>query len=183
MHLLALVVGKGVNLQTNTPVLSVSDSTDSGGRWIIKTPRGSIAAQRVVLASNGYIAGIAPQYTGKIVPCRGICSRITTPEGKPAPYLSNTYVIRRGKGIYDYLIRRPDGSIVVGGARQTFIADQEQWYGVVDDTTLIEPAKDYFEGYMQRNFSGWEESGAYTDKVWTGGKCSFSGLFDIVMVD
>lgn len=33
---------------------------------------------------------------------------------------------------------------------------------------MIEPAKSYFDGYMQRYFRGWEVSGAYTDKVWTG---------------
>ncbi|KAF5603382.1 FAD dependent oxidoreductase [Fusarium pseudocircinatum] len=38
----------------------------------------------------------------------------------------------------------------------------------VNDDKLIESAKNYFDGYMQRVFHGWEGSGAYTSKVWTG---------------
>jgi glycine/D-amino acid oxidase-like deaminating enzyme len=66
------------------------------------------------------------------------------------------------------MIPRLDGSIVVGGAKPRFWHDPKQWYGVTDDSKLIEPAKDYFDGLMQRHFNGWEESGAYTDMVWTG---------------
>ena len=176
MHLLDLLVGKGVILQTHTPMTEISDSTNRDGYWVVQTERGSISAKTVVFASNAYTSGILPQYKGKIVPCRGICSRITTPPGKHAPHLSNTYIIRSGEGIYDYLIRRPDGSIVVGGARQTFMSDLSQWYGNTDDTTLIEPAKNYFDGYMQKHFRGWEGSGAYTEGVWTGSKPNILSL-------
>lgn len=51
------------------------------------------------------------------------------------------------------------------------------WYGVTDDSKLIEPAKNYFDGYMQRHFQGWEDSGAFTDRVWTGSKLIFIILF------
>ncbi|RDW82618.1 FAD dependent oxidoreductase superfamily protein-1 [Coleophoma cylindrospora] len=168
MHLLALLVAKGVNLQTMTPVTSVSETRDADGRWTVTTARGSIKAKKVVFASNAYTAGIAPQFSEKIVPVRGICSRIVTPKNKPPPLLLNTYSMRFGHSMYDYLIPRPDGSIVVGGARQDFWHDNREWYGVTDDSKLIEPAKHYFDGLMQRHFVGWEDSGAYTDKVWTG---------------
>jgi len=49
-----------------------------------------------------------------------------------------------------------------------FFEDRKHWYNVVDDGSLIGPAEKYFDGYMQRHFKGWEDSGAYTDKVWTG---------------
>jgi hypothetical protein len=42
---------------------------------------------------------------------------------------------------------------------------------------MIEPARHYFDGFMQKHFRGWEESGAYTDKIWTGSK-SF-GSYDM----
>lgn len=57
---------------------------------------------------------------------------------------------------------------MVGGARRDYFKDLSQWYDVADDSKLIEPAKHYFDGYMQRHFRGWEDSGAETDKVWTG---------------
>lgn len=79
--------------------------------------------------------------------------------------------------MYDYLIPRNDGSIIVGGAKQDFWKDRGNWYGVSDDASLIEPAKHYFDGLMQRRFLGWEDSEAYTDKVWTGSKFFFSCFF------
>ncbi|TVY30611.1 Gamma-glutamylputrescine oxidoreductase [Lachnellula hyalina] len=168
MALLSIVVAKGVNLQTHTPVTSISDTPDSEGRWTVTTSRGSIKAKKVVLASNAYTSGIAPQFANKIVPVRGICSRITTPANKPAPTLVNTMSLRYKANQYDYLIPRTDGSIIVGGAKQQFWSDPTHWYGVTDDSKLIEPAKNYFDGLMQRHYKGWEDSGAYTDKVWTG---------------
>ncbi|KAL3418561.1 FAD dependent oxidoreductase superfamily protein [Phlyctema vagabunda] len=168
MHLLSLVVKKGANLQTTTPVTSVSETQDLDGRWTVKTTRGEIKAKKVVFASNAYTSAIASQFTDKIVPVRGICSRIVTPKDKAPPFLPNTYSLRYGPSLYDYLIPRPDGSIVVGGAKQEFWHNKEWWYNVTDDSKLIEPAKNYFDGLMQKRFTGWEESGAYTDKVWTG---------------
>lgn len=41
----------------------------------------------------------------------------------------------------------------------------------MDNTKVIEKAKDYFEGYMQRHFRGWENGCAQTDQVWTGSEC------------
>jgi glycine/D-amino acid oxidase-like deaminating enzyme len=168
MHLLSLAVAAGVNLQTTTPVTGISSETNADGYWTVSTPRGDVLAKKIIYATNGYTAGVAPQYTEKIIPSRGICSRITTP--KAAPNLPCTYSLRHSAGTYDYLIPRPDGSIVVGGARSMFFKDLKEWYGVVDDGKLIEPARDYFDGYMQRHFRGWEDSGAVTDRVWTGSK-------------
>lgn len=90
MHLLSLIVKKGVNLQTTTPVTSVSETRNSDGSWTVATPRGLIRAQKVVFVTNGYTAGISPQFAHKIVPVRGICSRIVTPAGKEPPFLPYT---------------------------------------------------------------------------------------------
>ncbi|KAI9726546.1 MAG: hypothetical protein M1834_008988 [Cirrosporium novae-zelandiae] len=169
LHLLRLVISRGANLQTTTPVTSISETPDSEDRWTINCgPRGAIKTKKLIIASNAYTSAIAPQYSGKIVPVRGICSHITVPEGKKAPHLPSTYSVRYGPGLYDYQITRPDGTIVVGGARTTFLNDESQWYNVSDDTKLIEPAKNYYDGYMQRTFTGWENTEAYTDKLWTG---------------
>lgn len=171
MYLLAFAFAKGANLQTTTPVTHVSTTVDSDGLWTVTTPRGAIKTKKLVFASNAYTAGISPQYAQKIIPIRAICSRIVTPPGKSVPVLTNTYSIRNGPGQYDYLIPRPDGSIIVGGAEaipNAHSPNREHWYNVTDDSTLIEPVKDYFDGFMQRTFKGWEDSGAVTDMVWTG---------------
>lgn len=168
MHLLKGVVEKGANLQTMTPVTHLSESPLADGRWLATTRRGSIKAKKVLLATNAYTAALAPQFKNHIVPVRGICSRIVVPKDRVAPFLPQTYSLRYGPSLYDYLIPRTDGSIIVGGAKPTFWSDRSHWYNVTDDSQLIEPAKSYFDRLMQRRFIGWENSGAYTDKVWTG---------------
>lgn len=172
LHLLKLAISQGVNLQTHTPVEKVSSTRDHRGYWTVTTPRGSISAKTIVYASNAYTSAILPEYKNAIVPVRGVCSRIVTPTGK-SPHLPNSYIIRlNSSSEYDYLIPRSDGSIIVGGARSAYINDLKNWYDVTDDSKVLETTKKYFDGYMQRNFHGWEESGAYTDKVWTGSKSS-----------
>lgn len=150
------------------------DPTD--GKWLVTTSRGLIKATKIVFASNGYTAGIAPEYARKIVPCRGICARITGLNGNPLPYLQNSYVIRSGPRIYDYLLSRPDGSVIIGGARSAFLHNKKTWYDTTNDDELIEPARNYFDGFMQKSFRGWENTGAMTERVWTGSKFPLSPL-------
>ncbi|KXJ85425.1 FAD dependent oxidoreductase [Microdochium bolleyi] len=182
MHLLQNAVGKGANLQTHTPVAHVSESPDpSTGRWLVTTvERGIIAAKKVLFATNGYTAGVAPQFKDHIVPVRGICGRIVVPgssaEGehhsskpaKQAPFLPMSYGLRYGPSLFDYLIPRNDGSIIVGGTKQTWWHEPEHWYDVADDSTLIEPALKEFENLMQKTYFGWEDTGAYPERIWTG---------------
>ncbi|PYH99002.1 FAD dependent oxidoreductase [Aspergillus ellipticus CBS 707.79] len=169
LGLLSKIAGdKRLNVQTSTPVTSVG--TSSEGLHTITTPRGTIQASKVIYATNAYTSGLLPEYAANIVPCRGICCHIALPEGKTAPFLPYSYALGTEKGLPggSYLISRPDGSIIVGGASHTFKSAREQWYSAVDDTTLIEPTKDYYNDYMQRTFRGWEDSGAYVKQIWTG---------------
>lgn len=149
------------------------------GSWTIKTPRGITKASKLVLATNAYTTGVASQYTNRIIPSRGICSRIIVPPrpftspsnpsslsstsspSKFPPPITATYALFGPHNQVDCLIPRPDNSFIIGGARSL-------WYNVADDSSLILPAKNYFDSYMQRTFTGWEDSGAVTDKVWTG---------------
>nr|XP_036578591.1 FAD dependent oxidoreductase superfamily protein [Colletotrichum truncatum]KAF6785886.1 FAD dependent oxidoreductase superfamily protein [Colletotrichum truncatum] len=168
LSLLSQAVNKGAQLHTHTPVSQVSD-TQENGFWTVTTPRGAVRAKTVLFASNGYTSSLLPQYKDRIIPARGICSRVVVPEGVDPPHLPSTYSLRHGPGLYDYQITRPDGSIIVGGGRTEFFPKKlDEWYNVWDDSTLIEPAAPYFDGYMQRNFRGWENTGAKVDKIWTG---------------
>ncbi|KAE8147458.1 FAD dependent oxidoreductase [Aspergillus avenaceus] len=165
--LLKRVVSAGANLQTHTPVLQVSETSDNDGRWTVTTSRGSIRAKRVIFCSNAYTAAIAPEYKDKIIPVRGVCSRIVVPNPPECP-LGYSYTFRFNEWDYDYLIPRPDGSIVAGGAKSTFFHNPSDWFNNPDDSKLIEAAAHYFDDYMQRHFHGWEDTGAHTDRVWTG---------------
>lgn len=168
-HLLRRCLGWGANLQANTPVESISTSPDDDGRWVLKTPRGEICAKKVVLATNAYLSTLLPEFGDKITPARGVACRIAVPDdGKPAPHLNNSYSIRYGPQEYDYLIARTDGSIVVGGAKQVVLLNDSHWHGNIDDSQLIPGAEKYFDGYMQRMYHGWEDSGATVTDIWTG---------------
>lgn len=164
----AKAVEKGVNLQTETLVLKISDQADSAGYWSIHTARGIVKAKKVIITTNAYTAAILPEYQNKIIPYRAICCRIECPG--QAPHLNNSYALRLQDWDFDYLIPRPDGSIIVGGARGAYLQHKEDWYGKTDDSKLIDRAKDYFDGYMQRHFLGWENSGAFVSHIWTGSK-------------
>ncbi|KFY78227.1 hypothetical protein V499_02543 [Pseudogymnoascus sp. VKM F-103] len=166
LHLLSHCVDQGANLYTNTPAQSVSSERDDYGRWTVTTPRGSIRTHHVVYASNAYTPAILPIYSGKIVPVRGVCCRIVPT--RPVTRLTETYTLRWAEGEFDYLIPREDGSIIVGGAWNKYHQDKSNWYNVINDDEMIEPAREYFDQYMQRNFHGWEQSGAYVDQIWTG---------------
>lgn len=82
--------------------------------------------------------------------------------------LSNSYIERDANKVLSYLIPRLDGSIVVGGASSLFRPHLGEWYNDIDDSVLIESAKDFYDGYMQRTFAGWEDSDAAVDQIWTG---------------
>ncbi|KAM5449683.1 hypothetical protein MaudCBS49596_004804 [Microsporum audouinii] len=177
--LLEIAVSKGLNLQTNTPVLEISPNRDEEGYWKVTTgnDRGIIHAKKVILASNAYTSALAPEYEKAIVPCKGLCCHVVVPspaeedggcQKLPPPCLANTYVTRHGFGAGGYVIPRPDGSMIVCGASHTFTPFLEQWHNNADDGVLIDVAKHYFDGYMQRTFIGWEDSGAYSKEVWTG---------------
>lgn len=150
----------------------MSEKQDADGFWTVSTQRGDIKAKNVIFATNAYTSAILPQYTDHITPVRGICSRIVTKK-QPAPLLTNSYTLRWSSWSYDYLIPRTDGSIVVGGARPHYLHDLKNWWNVTDDGKLMENTKQYFDGYMQRHFRGWEDSEAYTDQVWTGSESNY----------
>ncbi|KAJ0165608.1 hypothetical protein CTA2_10622 [Colletotrichum tanaceti] len=168
LSLLSKAVGAGVNLQTHTPVEAVTRTPDEDGYLTLTTPRGQVRAAKIVYATNGYTSSLLPEFVDKIVPVRGICSHIAPGGKRPAPRLPNSYIVRWSDTEYEYLIPKLDGGVVVGGARSAYYHDLPAWYNNVDDDRLIEAAEAHFDGYMQRVFHGWEDSGAYTSKVWTG---------------
>lgn len=183
MGLLERSMGRNgrLNLQTETPVLGVQVNCD--GSSVVHTARGSVTARKVIFATNAYSTGLLPEYRGIITPYKGTAAHLAAGDGTDPvfPHLSHTYNIefggRPGLETVDYLNPRPDGGIVVGGAKWLYEEQKELWYNTVDDSTLIKPVLEagYFDGYMQKTFKGWQDSGTEVDKVWTGSK-TFSYL-------
>lgn len=165
-----------LQVYAHTPVLDVSRSKKASHGWQVRTARATIRAKKVVWCTNGYTATILPQFKNKIIPVRGVCSRLTSPKGSLTPHLPSTYSLRFDPLQYDYMIPRTDGSIVVGGARAAFWHLRDSWWHNQNDHEQVEGTAEYFDNYMQRYFHGWEESDAKLDSIWTGGMLCLTHL-------
>ncbi|KAI0505891.1 FAD dependent oxidoreductase [Xylaria bambusicola] len=133
---LKFCIKEGLNLQTNTPVTSV-DRLPEGG-YKVETPRGTVTARRVIMATNGYTAHLLKRFQGHIVPLRGHVTAQRPGLNMPQGGLENTYTFSYGKG-YDYMIPRPPGSkfegdIVIGGRLSSAASDGLYEYGTTDDS-------------------------------------------------
>ncbi|ODV88115.1 hypothetical protein CANARDRAFT_26271 [[Candida] arabinofermentans NRRL YB-2248] len=160
-------LAKGLNLQTNTPVLHTEKLKN--GKYLVKTSRGDVIAKQLVLATNAYTASVEPRFEDKIVPIKGACSHIVSSDpSKRTPHLTNTYGIRFDGADTDYLINRPDGSVILGGAKKHIYPHKSLFYKVVDDSTLIPNSKEYFSESMKKLFYTWKDFDSKVDYVWSG---------------
>jgi len=117
------------NLQTNTPVTNlrpISSSGPGGLRWRVTTPRGTVSARQVLLATNAYTSRLLPDVADLIVPVRGQVSALKPPRGSARLGMSFGFDQdggdnNRGGGWWrnDYLIQRPgeEGVLIFGGGR------------------------------------------------------------------
>jgi glycine/D-amino acid oxidase-like deaminating enzyme len=130
-RLLSAFPAPGFNLQTNTPVTSLARA-DTGPGWTLTTPRGTITARQVLLATNGYTSHLLPAFSDLIVPVRGQIGALLPPKpddlaAAPAK-LAHSYVFAAdpdpGSDIPaprdDYLVQRPlpAGELIYGGGRR-----------------------------------------------------------------
>lgn len=166
--LLSIVVELGGQLYTETCVESVEEN--NLGHTALKTPRGILKAKKTIFATNAYTASLLPQYESVITPVKGQNSHISAAQcvvqSKP---LLNTYNLHFSSRYADYLVPRPDGSSILGGAKWTFDDDVNAWWNTVDDATLInDTATQHFDSVMADHFHGWHDAEAHHDMVWSG---------------
>jgi glycine/D-amino acid oxidase-like deaminating enzyme len=113
-----LLQSSHLNLQTQTPVLSIKHS--GHGTWNLFTERGIVETSKMVLATNAYTSHLLPSMADLIVPCLGQMSALL-----PSSAFSGTSRTSRSYGFVgpstdDYLIQRPDSSsahLMFGGGR------------------------------------------------------------------
>ncbi|OTB07006.1 hypothetical protein M426DRAFT_318373 [Hypoxylon sp. CI-4A] len=148
------------NLQTNTPVTGLSRVDNPDGNkpstWTLHTPRGTISASQVLLATNGYTSHLLPQFSDLIVPTRGQVSSLKPPQEPPTPSdppldIAHTYYIAGEPSSAfsrdDYLVQRPPphAELVYGGGRQHA---KGRGVGVWDDSTVDAPVAWYLRGEL-----------------------------------
>lgn len=99
--LLASSSGK-FSLQTNTPVTSIQRD-DHADTWEVRTPRGTVSAKQVLLATNAYTPHLLQPLAQVVVPVRAQIAALEPPEEAVA--LNHTYVWTKGAD-HQYLIQR-----------------------------------------------------------------------------
>ena len=121
--LLEMSMKKGLNLQTNTPVLEVSEikSRDANRRWAVHTERGDVLADKVILATNAYTAALYPPLAEYIIPTRGQVAAV-----RPGSKIAGNPALKRSCGLVsaesgDYLQSRAEqfsgaGDLIIGKA-------------------------------------------------------------------
>lgn len=141
-------------------------------------------------ASNGYVAGLLPQYRRVIVPFVGQNSRIVPNEATLAklPTLATTYNFHHDAVWCDYLNPRPDGSVTHGGGGRSYRKDRNDrsggWYNSVDDSRLLnDRVAEDFRKFDEEHFYGWEASEARVASTWTGGRQFASDFLIEVLLD
>jgi len=148
-----MIKNSGLNLQTSTPVLSLSPLKNSASSpsWTIQTSRGAMSSRHVLLTTNGYTTYLLPQMKSLIVPVRGEMSALSTPQPLMLQALNHTYVFvgasGQGRIQDDYLVQRPvfstankGGELMFGGGRSYALYE-----GVMEDSddTIDPPAAKY----------------------------------------
>ena len=170
--MLNLALDKGLNLQTETPVLKVvkNYTTDE---WTVETSRGSVKAKKVILATNGYSAHLYPALLGTIVPLRGHMT--AQRQGLALPTSLSTYSFIYDEG-YEYMIQRPRGStfegdIMIGGGSTVLPEAGLCEFGTTDDTTIEPVVLDYLRNSTARYFGqhwGQDHADGRIRQAWTG---------------
>jgi glycine/D-amino acid oxidase-like deaminating enzyme len=171
--ILKLCLGKGLNLQTNTPVTHLAKNEI--GEWIVGTDRGIVSAKRVVLATNGYTAYLVKNLRSVIVPLRGQVTAQRPGSNIPKEGLPATYSFIYSGG-YEYMIPRPLSSeyardIIIGGGLVKAREEGLYEYGITDDTTLNSEISRYLSETTPRYFGdnwGADHSDGRIRKQWTG---------------
>lgn len=177
------------NLQTNTPVTGLARGESGGlaGRWTVTTPRGTISAPRVLLATNAYTSRLLPAFSDLIVPVRGQVGALVPP-GPRAVGLDRSYVffgkLEEGEGPNttrdEYLVQRPGpaGELILGGGRHAArgMAVGEWRDDVIEPEvatwlrTELEPVLSLQggEGQQQQKEEERKEEGLKASMEWTG---------------
>ncbi|MCJ1385593.1 hypothetical protein MMC17_008716 [Xylographa soralifera] len=151
-----LVKNSRLNLQTSTPVVSLtpskaSASSSSTSKWTVQTPRGIILADHVMITTNGYTSYLLPQFRSIIVPVRGEMSALQTPTPLLQQPLNHTYAfigtVGQDRIQDDYLVQRPvspngkgGGELMFGGGRSKAL---HEGVNLDSDDTIDGPAAEY----------------------------------------
>ena len=167
-----------LKVETRTPVTEIAydPSSDSDHPFILKTPRGTVRAAKVIHATNGYTGHLLPSLRGKIYPLRGTMSaQKSTPSFgdhgtqrawsmiKSMDYDPETELLETG--LY-YSNQNPKTRDVFIGGEKAKITEMF----VADDSEVTPAARMNISNVLPRYFEhGWADGQApEIQKIWSG---------------
>jgi gamma-glutamylputrescine oxidase len=121
LHALNLALGlaraalsHGARLHEAVEVTGVDQSR--GGGWRVTTNRGEIVADRVLLACNGYLRGLAPEVQRHVMPINNYIA-VTEPLGAEGAraLISNGAAVSDSRFVVNYFRITPDHRLLFGG--------------------------------------------------------------------
>jgi glycine/D-amino acid oxidase-like deaminating enzyme len=116
--LLDICTRRAVQIASKTPVTRL---TETATGWSVETPRGTIQAGDVIVATNGYTGDITPQLKRRVIP---VGSYIITTEELPADLATalspKNRAISDTRRVLTYYRLSPDGKRMIFGGRAKF---------------------------------------------------------------
>lgn len=114
----------GVAIHQETPALEI---TRAGGKPGVRTPQGSVSADYLVLACNGYLGKLEPRIASTIMPINNFILA-TAPLGaeRARALIANDAAVADSKHVIDYYRLSADGRLLFGGGesyRQSYPKD------------------------------------------------------------
>jgi glycine/D-amino acid oxidase-like deaminating enzyme len=161
-----------MQLHTNTPVTSIVSPDERTKCFVIHTPRGVIKARHVVNATNAWIGHLYPEFRGKIVATRG-----------QVIHVNGRNLTLNPMGWNDggeYLIQRPDSSLIFGGGRPfatgtypiSHLTIEHAEIGNADDTSIDPTVSQFLHTFLPSQFPFVETVGTEPPvnsiREWTG---------------
>ncbi|KAJ7237520.1 DAO-domain-containing protein [Mycena haematopus] len=179
-HLMKTCLSQGLNLQTWTPVTSVTAAADKPGLWDVNTARGTISTPTVVYATNAYTSSILPAFAKYIQPTAHMCDKVVPPRAYAgSKALQNSYgVLAPGGGLYSINPRcNADGIVLFGGANPNqgqlkayLAADSNRLFD--DSLSNFKPVTDAVKDLTSSAFQGWNDdipaAGVGPEYSWSG---------------
>jgi glycine/D-amino acid oxidase-like deaminating enzyme len=116
--LLDLCQSRGIPVASRTPVTKL---TEDGAGWRVDTPKGTIMAGDVIIATNGYTGDVTPQLKRRVVP---VGSYIIATEELPADLAATISPKNRSfadtRRVLTYYRMSPDRKRLIFGGRAKF---------------------------------------------------------------
>lgn len=116
--LLDLCQARGIAIASGTPAGKI---TQDGSGWKVETPRGTMRAGDVIIATNGYTGDVTPQFRRRVVP---VGSYIIATEELPADLAASISPKNRSfadtRRVLTYYRMSPDGRRLIFGGRARF---------------------------------------------------------------